>query len=188
MSHIHKNTWFTLSNMLTTSRIICAPIIAFYIIHGTFSTAFIIFALAALTDTIDGRLARARNTQTLLGQFLDPVADKVLMITTFGALVVAQTGMSLWFFVFLASREILLVLGAIFLLCTGRAISIQPSIWGKTTTFLQILLAGLFFLTLLTGFQSTIMTNSLLALIILFSLIAFGDYSIKGFKNNYLLQ
>lgn len=183
----HKNTWFTLSNILTASRLIAAPIIAFYILQGAFLTAFVLFAIASLTDSIDGHLARALNTQTLLGRLLDPVADKVLMTVTFWALAIAHVGVSYWFVVFLVCREIFLVGGAIFLLCTGKSATIRPSIWGKTATFLQVVCIGWFFMTILSGFIAPKITITLLFLVVFFSLIAFYDYAIQGKKNNFFL-
>lgn len=182
MLKTHKNRWFTLSNAITASRLVCAPIIAFYIMKGVFWPAFMIFAFAALTDSIDGYLARIFNTETLIGRLLDPVADKVLMTMTFGALAIAHTGVSSWFVIFLICRETLLILGAIFLLCTGRATTIRPSLWGKITTFLQIACIGWFFISILFRFESIKITTIFLIFIIFFSLIAFVDYTAQGLK------
>jgi len=178
----HKTMWFTLSNVITSSRLICAPIVAFYILQGSFLPAFVIFACAALTDSIDGYLARIFNTETLIGRLLDPVADKVLMTMTFGALAIAHTGVSSWFVIFLICREMLLICGAIFLLYTGRVAAIRPSLWGKTTTFLQIICIGWFFISILFGFESTTITTTLLTCIVCFSFIAFVDYTAQGLK------
>ena len=176
MVTFHKNAWFTLANMLTISRLLLAPVIAWCIICGANSCALVLFCIAAATDTIDGRLARSTGTQTVMGKLLDPVADKVLMLFTFGALVWVSAGIPLWFFIVLASREFLLVLGAFVLILLGRTATIVPSLWGKLTTFLQVIFVGWFFIGLLMNFQSYQSNLIWVISIVFFSLVSFGDY------------
>ena len=104
--------------------------------------ALIIFLVAALTDAIDGVIARLRKQQTELGTFLDPAADKILLISAFVCLSLANKfsiRLPIWVSVIIISREIILVSGlAIIQMVTG-SVKIAPNLVGKVTTFFQML-------------------------------------------------
>lgn len=142
-------TWAT---MFTLARIIITPFFVGSIIGGYWFCATILFLCAALTDIIDGFIARHYDQKTVLGACLDPLADKVFMLASFSALAFTRTPLfviPVWFFVVIFVKELLLVLGALWLLNKGNY-RVVPSIWGKIATFLQIcvvifILAGHFF-------------------------------------------
>lgn len=129
-------------NQLTLARLAFLPFVIIKIVDGHYGTALILFALAGVSDGLDGLLARRLHQQTLLGQYLDPIADKLLLSTTFLVLsIVRAQGQPLipWkYTVLVFSRDIciLLVSGVLYTIAGLR--DFRPSIFGKANTFAQL--------------------------------------------------
>lgn len=170
--------WLTFSNILTLSRIFLAPVIFVGIAQGWWQFSFIVFLVAAATDLLDGHLARALNDKTSLGTLLDPIADKIFLLTAFCALSFYGTPLfkiPWWFFLFVVIREIVLVVGGIFLICRFDSMAIKPSLWGKMTTFLQLL----FIAWVIIGGQ---FCYFLLVILTIFSCVSLGYYIYYGLQ------
>ncbi len=136
----------TAPNQLTLLRMIFLPFIVINLVKHDFKWALALFVIAALSDGLDGLLARTLHQQTLLGQYLDPIADKLLMSTMF--LVLSIERMIPWKYTILVfSRDIsiLLISGVLFMIAGLR--DFRPSIFGKANTFAQV--AAIFFVLLL---------------------------------------
>jgi cardiolipin synthase len=129
-------------NQLTLARMAFLPFIVIKLLDGHFQGALILFLIAGLSDGLDGLLARRLKQQTLLGQYLDPIADKMLLSTVFLILsIVRVNGLPLipWkFTVLVFSRDIaiLLVSGVLYTIAGLR--DFRPSIFGKANTFAQL--------------------------------------------------
>jgi cardiolipin synthase (CMP-forming) len=136
----------TAPNQLTLLRMIFLPFIVINLVKHDFKWALALFILAGLSDSLDGLLARTLHQQTLLGQYLDPIADKLLMSTMF--LVLSIERMIPWkYTVVVFSRDvcILLIGGVLFMIAGLR--DFRPSLFGKANTFAQV--AAIFFVLLL---------------------------------------
>ena len=136
----------TAPNQLTLLRMIFLPFIVINVVKHDFKWALALFILAGMSDGLDGLLARTLHQQTLLGQYLDPIADKLLMSTMF--LVLSIEGMIPWKYtvvVFSRDVSILLISGVLFIIAGLR--DFRPSIFGKANTFAQV--AAIFFVLLL---------------------------------------
>ena len=136
----------TAPNQLTLLRMIFLPFIVINLVKHDFKWALALFILAGLSDGLDGILARTLHQQTLLGQYLDPIADKLLMSTMF--LVLSIERMIPWKYtvvVFSRDVSILLISGVLFMIAGLR--DFRPSIFGKANTFAQV--AAIFFVLLL---------------------------------------
>ena len=136
----------TAPNQLTLLRMIFLPFIVINIVKHDFKWALALFILAGMSDGLDGLLARTLHQQTLLGQYLDPIADKLLMSTMF--LVLSIERMIPWKYtvvVFSRDVSILLISGVLFMIAGLR--DFRPSIFGKGNTFAQV--AAIFFVLLL---------------------------------------
>jgi cardiolipin synthase len=136
----------TAPNQLTLLRMIFLPFIVIYLLKRDYKWALALFVLAGLSDGLDGLLARRLHQQTVLGQYLDPIADKLLMSTMF--LVLSIERMIPWkYTVLVFSRDvsILLVSGVLFMIAGMR--DFRPSIFGKANTFAQV--GAVFFVLLL---------------------------------------
>ncbi len=138
----------TAPNQLTLLRMIFLPFIVINLVHHDFKWALVLFVLAGLSDGLDGLLARTLHQQTLLGQYLDPIADKLLMSTMFLVLSIEQRTLVPWKYTILVfSRDIsiLLISGVLYMIAGLR--DFRPSIFGKANTFAQV--AAIFFVLLL---------------------------------------
>ena len=127
-----------LPNLLTILRILLIPVFINLLIYGLYPSALGIFLLASFTDSLDGIIARASNQRTTLGTYLDPMADKLLLIAAFIALSVLQF-IPVWVSVIVVSRDLILVLGTLVLHLAQTQFIIAPTLLGKTTTFLQLM-------------------------------------------------
>lgn len=126
-----------LPNYITLVRIILIPFFIGLMVYGYFGGALTVFVVACLTDALDGLIARLTNTKTELGAFLDPIADKLLIISAFVTL--ALLGMlPIWLVIIVVSRDVILVLGSVVLFYSGRTFTARPSIVGKATTVFQL--------------------------------------------------
>jgi cardiolipin synthase len=135
----------TAPNQLTLLRLIFVPFIVSAVMEGHYTTALILFILAGISDGLDGLLARALNQRTLLGQYLDPIADKLLLSTLF--LVLSFEHQIQWrITVTVFSRDIIILVVCALLYMTTDLRDFRPSIYGKMNTVAQI--ATLFFVLL----------------------------------------
>jgi len=138
----------TAPNQLTLLRMIFLPFIVINLVKHDFKWALALFILAGLSDALDGLLARRLHQQTLLGQYLDPIADKMLLSSLFLVLSIEYRSVVPWRYtvvVFSRDISILLVSGVLFMIAGLR--DFRPSIFGKANTFAQV--AAIFFALLL---------------------------------------
>ena len=136
----------TAPNQLTLLRMMFLPFIVIKLVEGHYSSALILFVLAGLSDGLDGLLARTLKQQTVLGQYLDPIADKLLLSTMF--LVLAILHKIPWkFTVLVFSRDISILAASAVLYAIAGLRDFHPSIFGKANTFAQV--AAVFFVLLL---------------------------------------
>jgi len=136
----------TAPNQLTLLRMMFLPFIVIKLLEGHYSFALILFVLAGFSDGLDGLLARTLKQQTTLGQYLDPIADKLLLSTMF--LVLSILHKIPWkFTVVVFSRDASILLASAVLYAIAGLRDFRPSIFGKANTFAQV--AAVFFVLLL---------------------------------------
>lgn len=136
---------FTAPNQLTLLRMIFVPFIVIHLVEGRYLWALVVFIIAGFSDGLDGLLARTLHQQTLLGQYLDPIADKLLLSTIF--LVLSILRKIPWkFTVVVFSRDISILAASAVLFAIAGLRNFRPSIFGKANTFSQI--AAVFFVLL----------------------------------------
>ena len=127
-----------LPNTLTILRLISIPIFVGMLGHKHYRAALYVFGAAALTDSLDGTIARWFDSRTELGAILDPFADKLLLITAFVMLTV-DNDFPLWILGLIVIRDVIIVFGYFSLsFFTGERISVRPSYIGKASTFFQL--------------------------------------------------
>jgi cardiolipin synthase (CMP-forming) len=128
---------FTAPNQLTLLRMAFVPFIVIHLLDGHYLWAMIIFVVAGFSDGLDGLLARRLHQQTLLGQYLDPIADKFLLSTMF--LVLSILHKIPWkFTVMVFSRDISILAASAVLYTIAGLRDFRPSIFGKANTLSQI--------------------------------------------------
>ncbi len=139
----------TFANKITLFRIISIPFfvacLVFYSPQKPYlkTIALYIFLLAAISDVIDGYIARTKRQKTKAGAILDPLADKALLITAFifvyrVSKIYFSVVLPLWVLLIVISRDAIILIGSCIILITHHGTHIQPTRWGKLTTFLQM--------------------------------------------------
>jgi cardiolipin synthase len=136
---------FTTANQITLLRMLLIPAFVTLVIYGELGWALIVFATAGVTDAVDGLIARRTGQKTSLGAWLDPMADKLMLVSAFVVLTVPGLGLAnrlpIWLTICIISRDVVIVLTvAIVNLAIGRR-TFRPSVFGKIATATYIVTA-----------------------------------------------
>ncbi len=127
----------TIPNIITLARILLTPLFIIFLIQGRYQRALAIFLLAGVSDLADGLIARTLHQKSRLGTYLDPMADKILMSTSFVTLSIYHQIPS-WLTVVVLSRDVALALGVLIFKLADYQLVIKPSLAGKLTTTMQL--------------------------------------------------
>lgn len=177
MANAHRI--ITLSNILTLVRLILAPVVAAALFYNYLSVAFGLFVIAALTDLVDGYLARLFNEQTHLGVLLDPIADKFFIMGSLSVLVFSHNQLlhlPVWFFCLLVVRESMVVVGSGVLYAQGIQRTIEPSLIGKLSAALQMLFIGWLFIQHFLQLDYTWVNDYAVIILVAASFISLAQY------------
>ncbi|HMR29586.1 MAG TPA: CDP-alcohol phosphatidyltransferase family protein [Geminicoccaceae bacterium] len=131
----------SIANLLTLARLACTVPLVLLLTQGQAVAAFWLFVVAALSDGVDGYIAKRFNGCSALGAVLDPAADKLLLASVFCALALVGA-VPLWLVALIIGRDLLIVGGAALLRWRVGGFRIEPLIIGKVCTFVQLLFAG----------------------------------------------
>jgi cardiolipin synthase len=126
-----------LANLLTLLRLALVPFVILAILDGRNLTAAELFAVAALTDVLDGAAARRMKVATPAGAYLDPIADKFLLSGVFVALAAVEQ-VPWWFVAVVFGRDLYILIAVGLMMAFTRIRKFPPSVWGKVSTFVQI--------------------------------------------------
>ena len=136
------NVKLNIPNVISLFRLLLVPVAVWLIIHKYHSAAFWIFVAACISDAVDGYIAKKFDLQTELGGFLDPIADKALLMCVFVTL--GQAGLiSTWLVILVVFRDALIVCGALLYHLLYQNLAIQIHLVSKINTTLQFILAAL---------------------------------------------
>jgi cardiolipin synthase (CMP-forming) len=137
-------------NLLTALRLAAAPALAILLVAGDYGAALGIFAFAGLSDAADGFLAKRYGMTTRFGRYLDPAADKLLMLAAF--LTLAFLGLSPWWLtVLVIARDVAIVLAVLVAYMLALPLRVQPLFIGKVNTVVQVSYIGLILIFLVFG-------------------------------------
>jgi cardiolipin synthase len=178
--------WATLANAFSLFRLLSAPYVAFFILQQRWVAASILFFFAAISDALDGYCARRFNQQTSLGLYLDPLADKALLLASVGALVWGQVPSVLipsWFWWILVGREVGIVGGGlVFMSLYKIPVERVPSNWwGKVTTVAIMLLVAWVLVSIFTGWRAHKSFMCFLFFVSALVVISFIQYCARAF-------
>jgi len=169
------------ADKLSITRIILIPIFISLLLYSK-SFPFLkkiaigVFILAILSDFLDGLVARIKKEKSSIGVVLDPLADKLLLLSAFITLYFLKFNLPLWLVLIVVSRDFFILLGIVILTFLKIEVSISPSIWGKLTTFFQMMTI----LVVLSNFSLFVKIFWILTAI--FTLISGADYLRRGIK------
>jgi cardiolipin synthase (CMP-forming) len=128
----------TVPNLLTLSRILLTPLLVWLLVERKLNQALIVFFIAGMTDGLDGLIARLFKQKSRLGAILDPLADKLLLVSSL--LILGHIGLIPgWLVVIAVARDIVIVTGTTLLIVLRYQVEMQPSLLGKLTTLMELL-------------------------------------------------
>jgi len=127
-----------LPNLITILRILLTPLLVIFLMQGNFTQALLVFVAAGISDGVDGFLARLLRQKTVLGAYIDPIADKLLINASHVTLAILGI-MPSWMAVLVVSRDIIIIAGIGILALNERPLEIKPTFDSKTTTLLQLI-------------------------------------------------
>lgn len=167
-----------LPNKITITRIILVPFFIAAIVYGRMDIALVFFVLAVISDGIDGFIARTTNQKTELGTILDPLADKLLLVSAFICLAMVNPAvfpirLPPYVPIIVISRDAILVIGALIVHVVTGNVKISPSAIGKITTFFQMMAI----VSILIQFKGSYIIWNLAVLLTIISAV---DYIMKG--------
>ena len=169
------------ANKITISRILLIPFFIAFILYSKWELALLVFIIAALTDAIDGYIARTLRQRTELGKILDPIADKLIILSAFICLSVSKVlppdlKPPLYVPIIIISRDAIIILGALLIHHTKGELNIMPTLISKITTFLQMVTV----ISILLG--SAAISPLLWNITVGFTIVSGIDYIVKGSK------
>ena len=164
-----------LPNLITIGRILLVPVIVWAITSGEMLFAFILFLAAGVSDGIDGFLAKRFGMQSELGSYLDPLADKALIVSIYIALGIVEA-LPRWFVILVVSRDIMIVSAVMLSWVMGQPVAIKPLTVSKVNTVAQIVLATLVLASLGLGFQADWLIGLGIAVVAALTLLSVAAY------------
>ena len=170
-----------LPNVITMARLLSGPLVVWLLVNGAYVSAFWLFVVAALSDAVDGFLAKRFGLKTVLGAYLDPIADKVLLVgvfVTFGL----QGQLVTWLVILVVFRDLLIIGGLMLLQLIGQDVKMQPAWSSKLNTTAQIALAGLVLASLGVEFQGVDLIETMTWVVALTTAWSGTEYIIWAFQ------
>ena len=131
----------SIPNFITIIRILLVPFTIWLIVSGAFGWAFAAFVAAGISDGLDGFIAKQFNMRTELGAYLDPLADKLLLVSIYLSLGFLQLAPA-WLVILVASRDVMIVGAVLLSWVLNKPVKMHPLMISKVNTTAQILLAG----------------------------------------------
>ncbi|MGE0010444.1 MAG: CDP-alcohol phosphatidyltransferase family protein [Candidatus Babeliales bacterium] len=175
----------TFPTALTILRLVLTPFIVVAMAFQLWGAAFGLFLVASITDLLDGFLARRWNQRTFFGACLDPIADKVLILSVFFTLAFVHTplfSIPRWFCWFVLAKELLQVFGAIAIYKFKGNLEIRPTILGKLTTVVQMCFILWLFTCYFFHWMPVKTYSLMLSILFMLVLATFIHYGTIGFK------
>ena len=142
----------SLPNLITIARILIVPLAVWFIIGHQYGLALLAFLAAGISDAVDGFIARRYNLQSELGSYLDPIADKALLVSIYVSLAILQV-LPNWLAIIVVTRDVLIVGAVLLAQVLGRPLEMKPLQISKINTVAQIFFAGALLLALSSGLK-----------------------------------
>ena len=171
MGQVLKN----LPNLVTVARLLMTPLAVMMIISQRFLPAFLIFILAGVSDAIDGFIAKNFDLRTELGAYLDPLADKALLISIYVSLAI-YAGLPAWIAVTVVSRDVMILFAVLVSWLLDKPVAIRPVWISKFNTLAQIAFAALALGARAFGFDDSALSDPLAWVVAASTLASGGVY------------
>jgi cardiolipin synthase len=165
----------SIPNLITLARIILVPVVVWLIASGQLQVAFLLFLAAATSDAVDGFLAKRFSWKTELGAYLDPLADKVMIVSMYVTLGITGV-IPLWIVILVVSRDIMIVGAIILSWVVNRPVKIRPLVVSKVNTGVQIVYVGLVLWSNGYGYDTEPLLTLVMVLVAVLTLLSVGLY------------
>ena len=165
----------SIPNLITLARIILVPIVVWAITSGEMRVAFVLFLAAGISDAVDGFIAKRFHMASELGAYLDPLADKALIVSIYVSLGIAGA-LPRWLIILVVSRDIMIVSGFMLSWLIGKPMPVKPLPVSKLNTVAQIVLATLALAEQAFGFTAGPVEMAFMALVSLTTLLSIAFY------------
>jgi cardiolipin synthase (CMP-forming) len=165
----------SIPNLITLARILSVPVMVWAILTGWMLAAFLLFLAAGLSDAIDGYLAKRFAMTSELGAYLDPLADKALIVSIYVTLGIAGE-IPLWLVILVVSRDIMIVGAVLLSWLVGKPLPMKPLLVSKLNTAAQIVFAGLVLATLGLHLAAGWLVSAAMAVVTLLTLVSVAAY------------
>ena len=170
-----KGVVLNLPNLITIARILLVPVVIWAIASNEMQAAFVLFLLAGVSDAVDGFLAKRLHMTSELGATLDPVADKVLIVSIYIALGITEA-IPRWIVILVVSRDILIVGGIMLAVFLGKPMKVKPVLVSKLNTAAQIVFACLVLAALAFDFKAELTERVTMGTVAVLTLASIGFY------------
>jgi cardiolipin synthase len=165
----------SIPNLITLARILLVPVVIWAITSGEMRIAFLLFFAAGASDAVDGFLAKRFGMVTALGAYLDPLADKAMIVSIYVALGIAEA-IPRWLVILVVSRDILIVGGIMLSWVIGSPLKIKPLLVSKLNTVAQIVFASVVLGSLGFNYEWPTLTLVLMGLVAVLTLLSVAAY------------
>ncbi|MDP2409459.1 MAG: CDP-alcohol phosphatidyltransferase family protein [Pseudolabrys sp.] len=172
----------SIPNLITLGRILMVPVVVWAIASGAMWIAFVLFVAAGISDAVDGFIAKRFNMTTELGAYLDPLADKALIVSIY--LTLGINGfIPRWLVILVVSRDILIVGGIMLSWLVGNPLKIRPLLVSKLNTAAQIVFACIVLGTLGFNIEADTLKLVLMALVAILTLLSIAAYVVEWVRH-----
>ncbi len=165
----------SIPNLITLGRILLVPVVVWAIVSGEMRGAFLLFLLAGISDAVDGFLAKRFQMKSELGAYLDPLADKALIVSIYISLGIAKA-LPIFLVILVVSRDIMIVSAFMLTLLIGKPMAVRPLMVSKANTAAQILLAVVVLAENAFNIDASLATQLLMALVAVLTLLSIAFY------------
>jgi cardiolipin synthase len=165
----------SIPNLISLGRIILVPIVVWAITSGEMRVAFFLFVAAGISDAVDGFLAKRFHMASELGAYIDPLADKALIVSIYVALGIAG-GLPISLVILVVSRDIMIIAGFMLSWVVGKPMPVRPLPVSKVNTVAQISLAALVLAEQSFGFNAALLANVVVGLVAILTLLSIAFY------------
>jgi cardiolipin synthase len=165
----------SIPNLITLARILSVPVMVWAIASGEMLLAFVLFAVAGLSDAIDGFLAKRFGMASELGAYLDPLADKILLVSIYVTLGITGA-IPRWLVILVVSRDLMIVGAVMLSWLVGKPLVVKPLFISKVNTAAQIIFVGLILLSLGFAFDLGIALTLAMFVVAALTLLSIGAY------------
>lgn len=171
-----------LPNFITIGRLLLVPFLIVMITQGRWLSAVICFLIAGVSDAVDGFIARRLSLRTELGAYIDPLADKALLMSIYVTLAVVGT-LPGWLAITVVSRDVMIMVGVVVAWLIERPVAIKPLLVSKVNTAAQIGFAGLVLAANAFSFELGEARDWMMALIAVLTVASAGAYLLTWFAH-----